>query len=38
MGGSSEAWGRAAIASGADPAIARAGAGRTSAFYAGEAS
>ncbi len=35
--GSSEAWGRAAIAAGADPAAARAAAERTSAFYTGEA-
>ena len=35
--GSSEAWGRAAIAAGADPAAARAAAQRTSAFYTGEA-
>ena len=37
MAGSSEAWGRAAIAAGADPAAARQAAERTSAFYTGEA-
>ena len=34
--GSSEAWGQAAVAAGADPAAARAAAGRTTAFYTGE--
>ena len=34
--GSSEAWGEAAIAAGADPEAARAAAGRTTAFYTGE--
>ena len=34
--GSSEAWGRAAIACGADPVVARAAARRTTAFYTGE--
>ncbi|MYE80705.1 MAG: SRPBCC family protein [Gammaproteobacteria bacterium] len=34
--GSSEAWGEAAIASGADPEAARAAARRTTAFYTGE--
>ena len=38
MAGSSEAWGRAAVAAGADPAVARAAAQRTTAFYTGEAS
>ena len=37
MAGSSEAWGRAAIAAGADAATARAAAQRTTAFYTGEA-
>ena len=37
MVGSSEAWGRAAIVAGADPAAARAAAERTGAFYTGEA-
>ncbi len=36
MAGSSEAWGRAAIAAGADSAAARSAAQRTSAFYTGE--
>lgn len=36
IAGSSEAWGEAAIASGADPAAARAAAARTTAFYTGE--
>ena len=36
MAGSSEAWGEAAIAGGADPDAARAAAGRTTAFYTGE--
>jgi hypothetical protein len=36
MRGSSEAWGRAAAASGEDPAWAMAAAARTSAFYTGE--
>ena len=35
--GASEAWGRAAITSGTDPASARAAAARTTAFYTGEA-
>ena len=34
--GSSEAWGEAAVASGDDPAAARAAARRTAAFYTGE--
>ena len=34
--GSSEGWGRAAVAAGTDPAAARAAAGRTTAFYTGE--
>ena len=34
--GSSEAWGKAAIAAGTDPDAARAAAGRTTAFYTGE--
>lgn len=34
--GSSEAWGEAAVASGGDPAAARAAARRTTAFYTGE--
>ena len=34
--GSSEAWGQAAVAAGADPDAARAAAGRTTAFYTGE--
>ena len=34
--GSSEAWGQAAVAFGADPDAARAAAGRTTAFYTGE--
>ena len=37
MAGSSDAWGRAAIAAGAEPKAARAAAQRTSAFYTGEA-
>ena len=37
MAGSSEGWGRAAIAAGADPAAARAAAQRTGAFYTGKA-
>lgn len=37
MAGSSEAWGRAAIAAGAEPEAARAAAQRTTAFYTGEA-
>ena len=36
--GSSEAWGRASIAAGTDPAEANEAAGRTTAFYTGEAS
>ncbi len=36
MAGSSEAWGEAAIAAGADPDAARAAASRTTAFYTGE--
>lgn len=34
--GSSEAWGRAAVAAGEEPGQAQAAAGRTSAFYTGE--
>ena len=34
--GSSDRWGQAAVASGTDPAAARAAAGRTTAFYTGE--
>ncbi len=34
--GSSEAWGRAAIAAGTDPEVARAAARRTTAFYTGD--
>ena len=36
IAGSSEAWGKAAIAAGTDPGAARAAAGRTTAFYTGE--
>ena len=36
IGGSSEAWGQAAIDAGADPDAARASAARTTAFYTGE--
>ena len=36
MGGSSELWGEAAVAGGADPDAARAAARRTAAFYTGE--
>ena len=35
--GSSEAWGRAAVAAGTDPAVAVAAANRTTAFYTGDA-
>ena len=34
--GSSQAWGEAAVAAGTDPALARAAAARTTAFYTGE--
>ena len=34
--GSSEAWGRAAVAAGTDPEVARASARRTTAFYTGD--
>ena len=37
MAGSSEGWGRAAIAAGADPEAAPAAAQRTGAFYTGKA-
>ncbi len=37
ISGGSDAWGRAAAAAGTDPAEARAAAGRTTAFYTGEA-
>ena len=37
IAGSSEAWGAAAVAAGADPDVARAAAARTTAFYTGEA-
>ena len=36
MAGSSDGWGRAAVAAGEDPAAARAAAARTTAFYTGE--
>ena len=36
IAGSSEAWGQAAVAAGADPDAARAAARRTTAFYTGE--
>ena len=37
ISGSSDAWGRAAVAAGTDPGAARAAARRTTAFYTGEA-